>query len=211
MQEKNTAATTGQNILDRLDRMEKSLQRIEAILSGQLSPMPDRSPTEEEPEESARVTPLHEKVEGWRKWYNSLWQKAENQVEVQAQINDVLSREPEACILDFKSDTEFFTNQTYAELTASRQGSCFILRVDDEIGANSCYVAFPYPSSNIWFERGVVLLERLYTIYDNSGFLNPRINVLSVALMQKVPPDRAMIQEPVYRLQTMGALRVQAF
>ena len=211
MQEKTTVATTGQNILERLDRMEKSLQRIEAMLSGQHNPMPSREPTEDEPFESTRLTPIHEKLEGWRKWYNNLWQKADNQLEVQAQINDVLSREPEACILDFKSDTEFFTNQTYTELTVNRQGSCFILRVDDEMSADSCYVAFPYPSSNIWFERGAVLLERLYTIYDNSGFLNPRINVLNVALMEKAPANRAAIQEPVYRLQKMGALRVQAF
>ena len=210
MRDMNTQVTIGQDIINRLDRIEKSLQRLESMLStGKYQALPEAE-VHSEVENSDPNTPMTTQLEIWRNWYNGLWENASDFSGVQSLINEMVSRQLGACVVDFRSDTEFYTSQTYTELTANRQGSCFILKVDEGKQGMGIFAAFPYPGNDIWYERGVVLLERLYTILDNSGYLSPRVNVQRVALLEGIQTDSTEDPSPVYRLYKMGVMQVSA-
>ena len=210
MRDMNSQVTIGQDILNRLDRIEKSLYRLEGMLNnGEPQPSP-KSAERNEAEPSDANAPMAEQLEIWRDWYNGLWENATDFSGVQSLINDMIGRQLASCVVDFRSDTEFYTSQTYTEVTSNRQGSCFILKVEDGKQGKGIFAAFPYPGNDIWFERGVVLLERLYSILGNSGFLCPRVTVQQVALLEGLQTDSTEDPSPVYRLYKMGVMQVSA-
>ena len=208
MEHKEPNATFEQNVLQRLDRIEALLHRLAGDgVTAAPAAQPMAIPAAEPPKPETPQT--DDTLEKTRKWYNQLWDTGLSQAGICERIQTRMAGDPNACVIGFRDDALCLTDNTYAEFARSKNGRAFILTCEPAQDGKMLFIVLPYPCSDIWFERGSVLLERMYALNGNGYYLNPRIQISSVALLEGTRAGESEHGEMIYRPYRMGQLKVQ--
>lgn len=182
-------------VREQLDRIEALLAKVAAVRQ---CPQPDDEP--EQGKENSRPD-----ADWLCRWYNDLWEAEPNQSAVLARIRRQMADEREACVIDFRDRTQAMIERGYAEFTCDESGRMFVLPMTDAQGEANRFIALPYPVTNVWFDRGITQVSRMYTIAGNEGFLSPQVYIHVPAVLERVSDQN---REPYFKLIRTGSLRV---
>ena len=139
-------------------------------------------------------------------WYNGLWENDATREEVFAQIRRRISGEPSARVIWFLDSTLYASDRSYAEYTDDPDGRAFVIKCGEFEDGKSLFAVFPYPSIDIWFERGVKLLERIYMINGDRQSFAPRVEIVKLALLTGEPSEET--GRMVYRNYQAGVINL---
>lgn len=188
------------DVLERLTRIEQLLlgkqrQERNAVVATAQAAEPMEKPSAKSMQEALRL------------WYNGLWDQRSSLEDKLVQIRHRIGAENAGGVIGFLDAARYLGDRSYAEFGADRDGRAFVLGCGDSEDGKPLFAAFPYPASDIWFERGVAVLERFYLIDGRRDYLAPRVQVTKLALLTGTPTGDA--GDMVYRPNQIGILKVE--
>ena len=139
-------------------------------------------------------------------WLNACWQPDADQRDVLDAIRRRIATDPDARVLGFRDHVRALADSSYAEFAPDSDGRLFVLRCGQLAGGDALFAAFPYPVNDIWYDRGVTMLERLYNIHGARDFLSPCVQVGEAALLRATAVPGSM--ETIYLPMRVGTMQV---
>jgi len=165
-----------ETILERLNRIERQL---EALTKTVQSNPPSRKASTAGMQENANTMKAN------IKWYNALWKQGLGQPQVLEAIRQKMTEDLDACVIGFRDQDQAMINRTFAEFVPLQDGRLFVLPYMNLSEDDVLFIALPYPVNDIWFNRGLSMLERVYTIHGIRDRLNPRVQIGDPAILKR--------------------------
>ena len=139
-------------------------------------------------------------------WYNSLWENDATREEVFTQIRRRISGEPSARVIWFLDSTLYASDRSYAEYTDDPDGRAFVIKCAAHEDGTALFAVLPYPSVDLWFDRGVKLLERISIINGDRQSFAPKVQIVKLALLPAGPSEET--GQMVYRNHRAGVMNL---
>ncbi|MEA4999616.1 MAG: hypothetical protein VB087_09545 [Candidatus Limiplasma sp.] len=188
-------------------QVTEQLQRIEAMLAQLLAAQPGvpaQPPTPAPPVVTPGKDAALQNAQQITQWLNALWQQGAEQRTILDGIRRRIASDINACVIGFRDHARALMDSSYAEFVRESDGRLFVLCCGQLDSGDMLFAALPYPVNDIWYDRGVTMLERLYRIAGARDFLCPHVQIGEAALLRATLPldGTGWVYLP-YRMGTM--------